>query len=363
MGRFFTILLIILALVAGAAFLFRDRLLQIAFFLAAKPAMPFAEATLPPAPDYVQAASWAALPEAPDKADMAPASDPAAAAPEVDVFFVHPTTYFKRDYWNAPIDEMSGRDYVDDRVMPAQASVFNGCCAVYAPRYRQASFGSIFTDPADRDAALDIAYGDVARAFDNFLLRTSGRPFILASHSQGAFHLQRLLKEKISGTPLAERMVAAYPVGAFFDAAEFAAAAPGVPICGRADETGCYAAWNTLGPKGVRYFEGDGAACVNPLNWRADGSYAGFELNLGAAAVDGDLASIPGAADAQCVDGALRLTEVRTDVFDYLPKVLGEDNFHVLDYSLYYMNLRRNAKDRAAAYLAAHAGGDAPEAE
>jgi len=361
MGRFLAIVLIALALLAGAAFALRDRLVPILFFLSAKPAHPFADSAVPTAPDYADAASWAALPETADKADMSPPGEAPHPAPAVDVFFVHPTTYLKRDYWNAPIDEESGQAFVDDRVLPAQASVFNACCAVYAPRYRQASFGSIFADPAGRDAALAIAYGDVERAFDNFLERTNGRPFFLAGHSQGSFHLQRLLKERIAGTPLAARLVAAYPVGAFFDAAEFAAAAPGISLCSAPDETGCYATWNALGPQGKRYFEGDGAACVNPLTWRTDGEYAGFDLNLGAASVAGGLAPIPGAADAQCVAGALRLTEIRTDAFDYIPATLGKDNFHVLDYSLYYTNIRRNAGERVAAYLAAQAAAPQPE--
>ncbi len=364
MGRIFAILAILVAILAGAAFVFRDRLLPIFFFLSARPAHAFAESEVPPAPNYADPQSWAALPEMADKAEMTPPGEVPNAAPEVDVFFVHPTTYLKRDYWNAPIDEASGKDFVDNRVLPAQAGVFNACCAVYAPRYRQASFGSIFAEPEGRDAAIAIAYGDVERAFDNFLLRTNGRPFILAGHSQGAFHLERLLKERIAGTPLAERLVAAYPVGAYFDAAEFAAAAPGVPLCGAPEETGCYAAWNTLGPKGKRYFESEGAACVNPLTWRTDGAYAGFDLNLGAASVAGGLAPIPGAADAQCVAGALRLTEIRTDAFAYIPATLGKDNFHVLDYSLYYMNVRQNGIDRVEAYLEArNAATDAPEAE
>ncbi|MEX0644710.1 MAG: DUF3089 domain-containing protein [Parvularculaceae bacterium] len=354
MGRIFAILAVLVAILAGAAFVFKDRLLPILLILSAKPAHSFAETVVPPAPDYADPSSWAALPETPDKADMTPPGEAPNAAPEVDVFFIHPTTYLKRDYWNAPIDEASGKEFVDDRVLPAQASVFNLCCAIYAPRYRQASFGSFFADPADRAAALEIAYGDVARAFDEFLERTNGRPFIIAGHSQGAYHAKRLLTERIAETALARRFVAAYPVGGYFDKAALDAELPGIRLCGGAEETGCYATWNTLGPKGKRYFEGDGAACVNPLNWRADGSYAGFDLNLGAASLAGALEPLPGAADAQCVDGVLRLTELRTEAFDYLPKTLGEDNFHILDYSLYYMNVRKNAADRVAAYLAPH---------
>ncbi len=45
--------------------------------------------------------------------------------------------------------------------------------------------------------------------------RNGDRPFILAGHSQGTFHAARLLGERIAGTPLAEKMVAACLVGYF----------------------------------------------------------------------------------------------------------------------------------------------------
>jgi hypothetical protein len=34
-----------------------------------------------------------------------------------------------------------------------------------------------------------------------------------------------------------------------------------------------------------------------------------------------------------------------------LDLVIGPENYHPIEYQLYYMNLRRNAEDRVAAYL------------
>jgi hypothetical protein len=81
---------------------------------------------------------------------------------------------------------------------------------VYAPRYRQAN-GTAFSHPsADGDRALALVYEDVRRAFDAFHARRGpGRPFLLASHSQGSVLAERLLREAISGTPLRDRLVAA----------------------------------------------------------------------------------------------------------------------------------------------------------
>ena len=61
---------------------------------------------------------------------------------------------------------------------------------------------------------------------------------------------------------------------------------------------------------------------------------------------------LPGAADAQCVDGRLLVSEIHADGFAARP--LGRGNYHIYDYALFAMNLRKNAEARVAAYLAAH---------
>ncbi|MGY8791817.1 MAG: DUF3089 domain-containing protein, partial [Pseudomonadales bacterium] len=62
-------------------------------------------------------------------------------------------------------------EITDSWVMRDQASVFNGCCDVYAPRYRQATLYS-FTDTSEvknGEQALELAYGDVKTAFKYFV--------------------------------------------------------------------------------------------------------------------------------------------------------------------------------------------------
>ena len=78
-------------------------------------------------------------------------------------------------------------------------------------RYRQANIFAYFRGDEIRKQALGFAYQDVLRAFQYFLQhRSQGRPFVIASHSQGTHHGTRLLEEVIDGTPLAQRLVAAY---------------------------------------------------------------------------------------------------------------------------------------------------------
>jgi len=153
---------------------------------------PNALATTPdslPAPDYSRPESWAAYPGVPSHADEVPAGMARAVGSGTPVFFVHPTTYLAPVIGNASFE--SGSDIerrVDDAVLRFQASVFNGCCDIFAPRYRQASLRAITTNTPEAYAADELAYGDVARAFERFVQIHPRGAFILASHSQGSIH-------------------------------------------------------------------------------------------------------------------------------------------------------------------------------
>jgi len=170
-----------------------------------------------------------------------------------------------------------------------------------------------------------------------------GRPFVLAGHSQGSRHLDFLLADKIAGTALAEQMVAAYPIGFELDGSN------GIAICRTATQTGCQVTWNSVGPRAGELFASPDNICVNPLTWSTDGAHAPHEANLGAVNFAGSDAHEPGAADAQCREGRLRVSEIRSDHYTLMP--LGRDNFHIYDYALFYVNIRQNAQARVNAYL------------
>src|SRR3954469_11719412 len=85
---------------------------------------------------------------------------------------------------------------------------------VYAPVYRQATVPALEagkTTPSDYRTA----YGDVAAAFDAFLRRIGPRRgFVLIGHSQGTFHLERLIRTRIDDHPaLRRRLVSAVLLG------------------------------------------------------------------------------------------------------------------------------------------------------
>jgi len=213
----------------------------------------------------------------------------------------------------------------------------------------------------------------VERAFDYFIEHyNQGRPFILASHSQGSVHVRTLLETRITGTPLRERLVAAYPIGFSIDREQMAQAVPDVPVCESADQIGCAVSWNSVGPHASAWGDPSKNICVNPLTWRVDGAAAPASLNLGAVAYpgtfEGTLADVkgvppefvdakpvlePGVADAQCVAGMLLVKEIHSK--NYAARPMGRDNYHVYDYNLFHMNLRKNVEQRVEEYLQSRA--------
>ena len=347
--RIGTFLLVLVIL----GFVFKGKIVYALIKANIAPEQSFTNSTPPPAPDYSSDTSWAALPQTQEGADFTPKELASSAAPhEAAVFFIHPTTFTSKSGWNAPLDEVKSRTRIDDLVMPAQASAFNLCCDIYAPRYRQATLWSYWVREESGQDALELAYGDVERAFDAFLGRIGAQPFILAAHSQGAHHLETLLIKRISGTDLQKRMIAAYPIGAAINPVTFADKAPDIPVCTTANQTGCFVTWNSRGPKSEIWADMPGAVCVNPLSWATDGAQVKAEQNPGSLAVAEKNRLETGVTSAQCLEDRLLVGEFQSDMYDGLNMSWGKDNYHVLDYGLFYTSIRQNAMDRVQAYQA-----------
>ena len=337
------------------------------------PHHPFTDDKPDAEPDYTAASTraWVAHPAfARDPARASPPGFRAAPRPPVDVFFVPPTTYLENAHWNAPLDGAETNRLLD-QVARHFASAFNGIGAIYMPRYRQATFGTFLTDGGpDALAALDLAYGDVLRAYDAFQrARDPNRPFILAAHSQGSLHLLRLLKERIGGKPAARQMVAAYVVG--WPLSVQADLEPlGLRACETPQATGCVLSWQSYGASGAdasrieNYFQtsssfsgvprkGSKILCTNPLNWWTGSDQVAREANLGALpfAKTGRpmLPLMPAYVAAQCRgDGILLVSPNPGAPFD--ERMLPGANYHAYDYTLFWANLRANAEARVSAF-------------
>ena len=287
---------------------------------------------------------------------------------DVAVFFVHPTSYLQKAHWNAPLDDPQARQ-IGEVVVRGNASVFAAATEVWAPRYRQATFGAFISDQAEARQAHELAYADVAEAFDAFVAaQPPGRGIVLAGHSQGSFILKRLLKEKIAGTPLAKRIVAAYVIGWVVDTTRDLPAM-GLPACAAPGQTGCVVSYLSFADEAdtammreaYERFAGASAApaatphylCSNPLTGGIGGA-APPSANLGGIVPDLKMEHakvVPGLVGSACnADGTLRIGTGP----DMGPFVLPGGNYHVYDYALFWSNLKLDFNGRAAAWQKAH---------
>ncbi|WP_112381040.1 DUF3089 domain-containing protein [Sphingomonas carotinifaciens] len=356
--------LIVLAIAATFAYrLFGNQLLR----WSTVPGESFRAQPAAPPSLYDRTALWLAHPELPNNpAQWTPAGHkPGKTGTGAAIFFIHPTSYISKASWNAPLDDAETNERTA-LFLRGQASAFNAAGDVWAPRYRQATFGAFLTSVADAERALALAYGDIDAAFDSFV-DTIGpdRPIILAGHSQGALHLTRLLRDRVAGNPaLARRIVAAYvvgwPVSVTTDLPRM-----GLPACGTADQTGCILSWQTFAEPAdpslildvydqTQGFNGaprrdTPMLCTNPLTGTPN-VQAPATANLGTLYPSPDLKTadlLPNRVAARCGDRGFLLIGDGPNVGPY---VLPGNNYHVYDYSLFWANVRADANRRLAAF-------------
>lgn len=325
----------------------------------------FEAATAGSGPDYSHAESWLSQPgDDPDPSQWVPNGIASAAPKRAAIFYIHPTTYLARDRWNAPLDVAGDVEFRTHLFVQSQASAFNSAGEIWAPRYRQAAYGAFLLNSKDAEAALDFAYQDVAAAFDEFVKQSGDRPIILAGHSQGALHLERLLREKIANKPIAKRIVAAYVVG-WPISTRSDLSALGLPACTAPDQSGCILSWMTFGdppnPDFIFHawektsgFNGaprrkEDTLCVNPISGVENGS-AEAQDNPGTLIPSADMHGAvlqPGTVGAHCDKGLLILSAIPLQLGSY---VLPGNNYHVYDYALFWGAVRRDAGRRLAAW-------------
>ena len=301
------------------------------------------------APDYSRLEYWAAHPYKKDPADSIPAPLQHSTIKDsvVDVFFLHPTTFGSKNDtdWNADINDAYINARTDYTTILYQASMFNEC-RIFAPRYRQAHIRAYFTkDTADAAKAFDIAYEDIKTAFQYYLDHyNQGRPIIIASHSQGTTHAERLLKEFFENTPLKSKLVVAYITGMAIPKNYFSVLTP----CKDSAQTGCFVGWRTYKtgyePDFVKKENGN-SYVTNPLTWTTTSEYAPRSLNRGAVLkkfnkISGEV------ADAQIHDDVLWIHRPHfPGSFFYRTK-----NYHIGDLNLFYINIRDNIHTRIHAF-------------
>jgi hypothetical protein len=300
---------------------------------------------VPQPPDYADKANWAALPDRKDSADaLAGNLVDGQSVAETDVFFIHPTTYIVGNHWNGALSSKHLNHHTDVTTIRYQASVFNNCCRIYAPRYRQAELYAYLDKRGNARPAFDTAYADVKKAFAYYLKQyNKGRPIVIASHSQGTDHAVRLMHDFFENDPeLMSRLVAAYLVGRPITPTTF----PVLKPCDSASQTGCYVTWNAVRWGETQFFGVTPIkiACVNPLSWKRDTLLVPASANEGS--VSFSMKRIePNIADARCSPSGL--------LWVHPPHKKGfphTRSYHLYDYNFFYMNIRSNVSCRIEAW-------------
>ncbi|MBX2844494.1 MAG: DUF3089 domain-containing protein [Flammeovirgaceae bacterium] len=331
-------------------------------------------------PNYSDSLCWIALPYKDDPADLVPLESGFRnnqKDAKVDLFYIHPTTalgLFKVKNADLSTNRFNRRS---DFVVMNQASIFNGSCKVYAPRYRQVSLGSFLKKQTHkkRNDVFNLAYEDVKKAFEYYLEHYhNGRPIIIAGHSQGSYHGLRLIEEYFEGKPLFKKLVAAYLIGnaSAISADKYERSFQDIKPCNSAAQTGCIISFNTHGGKIKKkapfYFRNDlmfyGSygekfesnehkkfIGTNPLTWSMEEDYAGYDLNIGGT----KFARKPkkfkkmdkNVIDGKLDNGILKVGKIKKSGY----KAFILKDYHVFEYNLFYSNIRKNVADRVEAYF------------
>ena len=303
------------------------------------------------APDYSQKSCWHQIPE---------------ITKEFDTFFIYPTEYIGSNEGDPDYASLDNPDMLqgakNDHIW--MASAFEESTNLFMPYYRQASAMALkraYDKTGDIRAALEsrTPYEDITAALDYYFENyNNGRPFIIASHSQGSAINSLVMKSYFKAHPAYyKRMVASYMIG-FSITKDWLKDNPHLKCATGEADTGVIVSWNTEGKQNVEQNATNvvvmpGAISINPLNWKLDDTYAPASENKGSLIIDEKSATVSIGdigADAQVntargviVTNAKSAPIPLTDFF-------GPQSFHNGDYTFYYNNIKDNVAKRIATY-------------
>ncbi len=316
--------------------------------------------------DYSQSEYWLSLPA---KSDL---------NHNVDIFYVYPTEYFPAS--GGPlISEINDPGMVSGAksAFQKQATAFETIGNIYAPYYRQADAFKVLSLPTIDDVygvISGIPASDVTAAFDYYIQNyNEGRPFILASHSQGSTVVALILENYMKQHPsVFKRMIAAYSIGWSFTP-DYFDRNPHLKFADGPDDTGAIISYNTQGPafKGAKNpVVFPGAMAINPITWTRGGEHAFASQNLGSLRLDASgnviipvQADVMNFADAQIthIDADTSEVDPSSDTVVVLCSTVNpasvnsnlppEGFYHNYDYPFYYENIRVNATNRTERFL------------
>ena len=259
--------------------------------------------------------------------------------PKVDVFFVHPTLYFKGNRWNADINNLKLNKKIGETAIKNQASVFLGIANIYGPHYRQMHIQSYY-DLKNGLQAFEVAYLDVKNAFlyywENF---NKGNKLIIAGHSQGTNHTERLLKEIIlKNDSMRNQLIVSYlpgmPIKQFHE---------DLPPCSSPNQINCFLSWRTLAegylPK--QWDFSDSISCVNPISWKTNNLSSQKNNHLGILFKNHKI-YYPNSIETYVDNGVVWMKPIKIPFARFYKM----KNYHIADYNLFWLNIRDNLRYR-----------------
>ncbi len=312
------------------------------------------------------------------------------ANPPVDCFYVYPTVSEEPgDIADHTVDKFVKRTTI------LQARQYSRVCRVFAPVYSQVTLNGLDRHGSETDGEystrvrglMDIAYADLLSTWKDYLAHyNKGRGVILIGHSQGSFHLGRLITHEIDRRPsIRKRLISAILPGANIWVPKgkiVGGQFKHVPECESKTELGCVIAWSvyTAQPDPGDAFgriggvpldvpplpdpATDEVVCTNPAELSGDGGTLEPLANIGAYA-DPDAPEDahpwwrwPDLYTAECKSGDnanwLNVS-VRPDETRSLPHWIvyspSETNLHVVDMTLAMGNLVRITQSESKVYV------------
>jgi len=291
---------------------------------------------------YSQSANWLSLPASIDK--------------PVDVFYLYPSSLVTSDPNGPPEICTIDNSFMRQGAMTSfakQATAFQNTANIYAPYYRQLVLSLTMPSAQREQIVSGVPTTYATEAFDYYIKHyNNGRPFILATHSQGANILSYMLAGYLKDNPgVYKRMIAAYVIG-YYVTPDYLSENPHLKFAEGPDDTGVIISYNTEAPNVNNanniLYQGPGLV-INPITWTRDETVATTSQGLGSLMPDpnGEYVRVPQYADA-CINktlGVLICTTADETTIGY------GGIYHNFDYPFYYYNLQQNAAIRTNNFL------------
>lgn len=159
----------------------------------------------------------------------------------------------------------------------------------------------------------------------------------------------RLLKEFGNTDFVKNNMVACYAIGWRFTPQE-EKQYPYIRPAQSADDLGTVIMFNSEAPEvtsSLMVPHGEKSFCINPLNWRTDGTMADKALNSGACFTDysGSIKREVPQLTGCCIDterGVLKVTDIDKKQYPPVLSIFTDGIYHLYDYQFFYRNLQQN---------------------